>query len=98
MNQSKYLKMLTCLLGLLVLSNGFLYEGVINIFLSSLTKVNLETAKQNPLISTAKQIFVYASYFRQLCHCAENSGMSSSFHDGHSRSADDGVVVPVVSR
>ena len=60
--------------------------------------MNLETAKQNPLISTAKQIFVYVSYFRQLCHCAEISGMPSFPHDVHSRSAGDGVVVPVVNR
>lgn len=59
--------------------------------------MNLETAKQNPLISTAKQIFVYVSYFRQLCHCPEISGMSSFSDDVHSSSAGDGVVVPVVN-
>ena len=60
--------------------------------------MNLETAEKNPLISAAKQLFVYVSYFRRLCHCAEISGMSSFSHDVHSRSAGDGVVVPVVNR
>ena len=60
--------------------------------------MNLENAKQNPLIGTAKQIFVYVSYFRQLCHCAEISGMSSFPHDVHSRSAGVGVVVSAVNR
>lgn len=60
--------------------------------------MNLENAKQNPLIGTAKQIFVYVSYFRQLCHCAEVSGMSSFSYDVHSSGAGDGVVVPMVNR
>ena len=49
-------------------------------------------------LGTAKQTFVYVSYFRQLCHRAEICGMSSSSHDIHSSSTGDGVVVPVVNR